>query len=116
MKLMLPTMESGWMTHMKGVGDLVDRLGPEPFNSGILHTLFIGLRPLLVSHEHYFTRAAELIIDADFIVDQLNPDPTKHVSFTTRMDYYTVWRTTYLRDAIASQPSKRASRPTRAIR
>ncbi|KAL5398721.1 hypothetical protein PMIN02_001248 [Paraphaeosphaeria minitans] len=43
-----PTLESGWMMHMKGVGDLAERLGPDPFSSGILHTLFIGFRPLLL--------------------------------------------------------------------
>jgi hypothetical protein len=52
MKILLPTLESGWMTHVKGVGDLVERLGPESFSSGISYTLFIGFRPLLVGHEH----------------------------------------------------------------
>lgn len=45
MKIMIPTLESGWMMHMKGVRDLAERLGPEPFSSGI------GFRPLLVSRE-----------------------------------------------------------------
>ncbi|KAH7123756.1 hypothetical protein B0J11DRAFT_529811 [Dendryphion nanum] len=46
--IMIPTGEFGWMTHVKGVGELAERLGPEPFSSGILHTLFIGFRPLLL--------------------------------------------------------------------
>ncbi|KAH7009152.1 hypothetical protein B0J12DRAFT_691816 [Macrophomina phaseolina] len=50
--IMIPTfestLESGWMMHMRGVGDLAERLGPEPFSSGILHTLFMGFRPLLL--------------------------------------------------------------------
>jgi len=52
MKIMIPAFESGWMTHVKGVGDLVERLGPESFSSGIFHKLFIGFRHLLVGHEH----------------------------------------------------------------
>ncbi|KAI9037534.1 uncharacterized protein KD926_000254 [Aspergillus affinis] len=46
--IIIPKLESGWMTHVKGLGDIAEHLGPEPFSSGIWHTLFIGFRPLLL--------------------------------------------------------------------
>ena len=61
---MMPKLEPGWMMHIKGVGDLAERLGPEPFSSGILHSMFMGFRPLLVSRERLrlSTQAVLLII------------------------------------------------------
>jgi hypothetical protein len=32
---------------------MIERLGPKPFSTGILHTLFVGFRPLLVGHRHF---------------------------------------------------------------
>ncbi|KAH7361084.1 hypothetical protein BKA66DRAFT_213775 [Pyrenochaeta sp. MPI-SDFR-AT-0127] len=46
--IVTPTLKSGWMTHVKGVGDLIEGLGPMPFSVGIMHTIFIGFRPLLL--------------------------------------------------------------------
>ncbi|KAH6644182.1 hypothetical protein C7974DRAFT_16112 [Boeremia exigua] len=45
--IMLPNTSSGWKTHLKGVGDWVESVGPDAFSHGILRTLFVGFRPLL---------------------------------------------------------------------
>jgi hypothetical protein len=47
---MIPDLGSGWAIHVKGVGNWVESLGPESFNSGILRILFVGFRPLLVGY------------------------------------------------------------------
>lgn len=47
-QVVIPDLRFDWMTHAKGVGDLIERLGPKAFSTGILHTLFAGFRPLLV--------------------------------------------------------------------
>ncbi|KAF2029791.1 hypothetical protein EK21DRAFT_66971, partial [Setomelanomma holmii] len=46
--ILTPMVGSGWMTHAKGVGDLIEHLGPERFSSGLFHVLFVGFRPLLL--------------------------------------------------------------------
>ncbi|KAF2015359.1 hypothetical protein BU24DRAFT_450093 [Aaosphaeria arxii CBS 175.79] len=43
-----PKLKSGWMTHAKGVGDMMEALGPASFRTGAMHTIFVGFRPLLV--------------------------------------------------------------------
>ncbi|KAH6629746.1 hypothetical protein C7974DRAFT_192707 [Boeremia exigua] len=43
-----PTLKSGWMMHVKAVGDMMERLGPTPFADDPMHTMFIGFRPLLL--------------------------------------------------------------------
>ncbi|CAN9455990.1 unnamed protein product [Alternaria sp. RS040] len=45
--IVIPQARSDWATHAKGVGAMIERLGPKPFSTGILHTLFVGFRPLL---------------------------------------------------------------------
>lgn len=51
-KIVIPGSGSGWTMHAKGVGGLMERLGPKPFNTGVLHRMFIGFRPLLVCFGH----------------------------------------------------------------
>ncbi|CAN9124323.1 unnamed protein product [Alternaria alternata] len=46
--IVIPQARSDWATHAKGVGAMIERLGPKPFSTGILHTLFVGFRPLLL--------------------------------------------------------------------
>ncbi|KAF2851302.1 hypothetical protein T440DRAFT_449340 [Plenodomus tracheiphilus IPT5] len=43
-----PGLKSGWMTHARGVGDMMQALGPMPFSVGMMHSMFIGFRPLLL--------------------------------------------------------------------
>jgi hypothetical protein len=45
---MIPTQKSDWMVHVNGIGNLVETSGPASFADGSLHTLFAGLRPMLV--------------------------------------------------------------------
>ncbi|KAG9185446.1 hypothetical protein G6011_07990 [Alternaria panax] len=47
-QIVIPEARSDWTTHAKGVGAMIERLGPKPFSNGILHTLFVGFRPLLL--------------------------------------------------------------------
>lgn len=48
-KIVFPSSESSWLKHVAAVGDFVERLGPAAFTTGVLHRLFVGFRPLLVS-------------------------------------------------------------------
>ncbi|KAJ4983482.1 hypothetical protein SVAN01_11045 [Stagonosporopsis vannaccii] len=41
-------LKSGWMTHAKAVGDMMEGQGPISFGSGAMHTMFVGFRPLLL--------------------------------------------------------------------
>jgi len=45
---MNPDLGSGWAAHINGVGAWMESLGPASFSSGILRTLFVGFKPLLV--------------------------------------------------------------------
>lgn len=46
--ILTPMLGSSWMTHVRGVGDLMKHLTPVAFSSGIFHLLFVGFRPLLL--------------------------------------------------------------------
>ncbi|GFF99940.1 hypothetical protein IFM53868_10529 [Aspergillus udagawae] len=45
---MFPGMGRGISTHIKGVGQLMKAHGPNHYQAGLLHKLFVGFRPLLV--------------------------------------------------------------------
>ncbi|GIK00269.1 hypothetical protein Aspvir_004289 [Aspergillus viridinutans] len=45
---MFPGMGPGISTHIKGVGQLMKAHGPNHYQAGLLHKLFVGFRPLLV--------------------------------------------------------------------
>jgi hypothetical protein len=49
---MFPGMGPGISTHIKGVGQLMKAHGPNHYQAGLLHKLFVGFRPLLVSMNH----------------------------------------------------------------
>lgn len=53
MKIIAPELKSGWMTHVRAVGDMLERLGPAAFSIGTMHTMFIGFRPLLVGYKRF---------------------------------------------------------------
>ncbi|PGH03467.1 hypothetical protein GX51_04041 [Blastomyces parvus] len=48
-ELMLPDSAYGISAHIKGVGRLIQTTGPDQYKSGILHKLFVGFRPLLIT-------------------------------------------------------------------
>ncbi|KAH7072310.1 hypothetical protein BKA63DRAFT_517269 [Paraphoma chrysanthemicola] len=47
-ELVFPTSESSWMKHATAVESFIQRVGPVPFATSILHKLFVGFRPLLL--------------------------------------------------------------------
>ncbi|KAJ4991811.1 hypothetical protein SVAN01_02661, partial [Stagonosporopsis vannaccii] len=53
--MMIPELGFGWATHINGVSDWMESLGPEAFSNGILRTLFVGFRPLLVGSMAYIS-------------------------------------------------------------
>ncbi|CAN9482036.1 unnamed protein product [Alternaria alternata] len=61
--IVIPQARSDWATHAKGVGAMIERLGPKPFSTGILHTLFVGFRPLLLISSIYDRRKTFLAQD-----------------------------------------------------
>ncbi|KAH7345807.1 hypothetical protein BKA66DRAFT_434053 [Pyrenochaeta sp. MPI-SDFR-AT-0127] len=48
-ELMLPTSDDGGLTHVGGLGALMNLFPPEVFSSNGLHAIFVGCRPILVS-------------------------------------------------------------------
>ncbi|KAF2846694.1 hypothetical protein T440DRAFT_221977 [Plenodomus tracheiphilus IPT5] len=46
--IVTPALDAGWHAHVGGVGKMVELMGPLPFNCGQEHTVFLGLRPLLL--------------------------------------------------------------------
>lgn len=54
-KVVFPTTKFSWSKHVTAVGNFIEQLGPGAFTTGILHKLFVGLRPLLVSLPNYRT-------------------------------------------------------------
>ncbi|KAK2791436.1 hypothetical protein FQN52_004870 [Onygenales sp. PD_12] len=47
--LMFPDSDYGISAHVKGVGRLIQTNGPDQYKSGMLHKLFVGFRPLLIT-------------------------------------------------------------------
>lgn len=62
MEIVSPELKSGWMIHVKAVGDMMEGLGPTSFDDGIMHTIFVGFRPLLVSHKRSFCVLSTVLI------------------------------------------------------
>ncbi|KAI8938169.1 hypothetical protein NX059_005834 [Plenodomus lindquistii] len=46
--IITPGLDSGWHAHVGGIGKMIERKGPLSFSSGEEHTIFVGLRPLLL--------------------------------------------------------------------
>jgi hypothetical protein len=51
-EVMLPTSTTGWMAHVKGVGELMRSRGPGMLLDDINQSLFLGFRPLIVRKPH----------------------------------------------------------------
>lgn len=50
----MPTSKTGWMSHVKGVGELMRRHGPDVMlHDDVNHCLFLGFRPLIVCSETF---------------------------------------------------------------
>ncbi|KAG7409819.1 Uncharacterized protein Forpe1208_v010831 [Fusarium oxysporum f. sp. rapae] len=59
-EVLSPTSPDNWLVHMHGVSELIRLSPPELFSSGILHKLFIGIRPLMVIKALVFRKATFL--------------------------------------------------------
>lgn len=53
---MFPGPSEGLTAHTNAVGRILQAHGPERYQTGILHKLFIGFRPLLVSSTSHCLR------------------------------------------------------------
>ncbi|KAH8808430.1 hypothetical protein F5884DRAFT_857964 [Xylogone sp. PMI_703] len=48
-----PTSRYGWMSHIDGVSQFIQRISPEVYSNGILHQLLIGFWPILLLKSFY---------------------------------------------------------------
>lgn len=101
---MNPDLGSGWVTHMDGVRAWIESLGPEPFSSGILRTLFIGFRPLLVRIcGVHCTITLTNHLFGIYLADHLDLESTDDISLGGGLDNHSVSKPTYINDATTSQ-------------
>lgn len=47
---LVPTSNDGYKTQLRGVAVMVQSRGPDAFKDGVAHLMFVGVRPLIVSH------------------------------------------------------------------
>ncbi|KIW64748.1 hypothetical protein PV04_09659 [Phialophora macrospora] len=59
-EVMLPTSATGWMAHVKGVGELIRSRGPGMLLDNINQSLFLGFRPLIIIEAFYSRRSTFL--------------------------------------------------------
>ncbi|KAM3065067.1 hypothetical protein ACMFMG_006171 [Clarireedia jacksonii] len=76
-EILLPTLGSGAMIHVKGVQDFMQLYTPNAYVSGMSHQLFVGFRPILIVHS-VFTRECSFLANEEwrivpFSVDPMNP-------------------------------------------
>ncbi|KFZ09954.1 hypothetical protein V501_05397 [Pseudogymnoascus sp. VKM F-4519 (FW-2642)] len=65
-EVMFRDSAAGLSTHIKGVSELLQTRGPEQYKTGVLHKLFVGFRPLLIT-EAFRSRQPTILASEEWI-------------------------------------------------
>ncbi|RFN54349.1 c6 zinc finger domain protein [Fusarium flagelliforme] len=63
-----PTSPNSWLVHIHGLGELIRLSSPDSFSTGIQHTFFIGIRPLLII-EAFVSRKATFLAEEEWATE-----------------------------------------------
>ncbi|KAH7123214.1 N-terminal fungal transcription regulatory domain-containing protein [Dactylonectria estremocensis] len=74
-EIMVPSSCTGRAVHANGIRDLIQLHGPQFYNSGISHKLFVGFRPLLIL-DGFHTRKSSFLSSLDWRNEPFRIIPT----------------------------------------
>lgn len=76
------------MMHVRAVGDMIQRLGPEAFSIGTMHTIFVGFRPLLVGYKLLHRLLGTMLTPSGgFLAVELDNLQAGNISCASGMDH-----------------------------